>query len=157
MAAGFLDRFAAGPRLRAPAGSEPADKLNRAVAMAMAEKGHDIRAAVPRLPDAESPARPTSPASSPRDHLRRPPQPGSQGRRRGARWPAPDELAAYGAAQVSGGVGGAVVANARYGLSPVALCRHTRGVALSRRTRDGAGVLLAEVVATRGPLLVIAA
>lgn len=56
------------------------------------------------------------------------------------------ELLAYGAAQFGGGVAGTVLANAMYGLAPVNV---------SQKTRGGAGVLLAEVVATFGLLLVI--
>jgi glycerol uptake facilitator-like aquaporin len=59
----------------------------------------------------------------------------------------PRELAVYCAAQVSGGIAGTVVANAMYSLAPVTLSQHTRG---------GAGVLLGEVVATLGLLMVIA-
>ena len=56
------------------------------------------------------------------------------------------ELLAYCAAQFSGGVAGTVLANAMYSLAPVNV---------SQKTRGGAGVLLAEVVATFGLLLVI--
>jgi glycerol uptake facilitator-like aquaporin len=57
------------------------------------------------------------------------------------------ELVVYCVAQVGGGIAGTVLANAMYGLSPVTASQHTRG---------GSGVLLAEVVATFGLLLVIA-
>lgn len=59
----------------------------------------------------------------------------------------PRELAVYCAAQVGGAIGGTIVANAMYGLAAVNLSQHTRG---------GSGVLLGEVVATFGLLLVIA-
>jgi len=59
----------------------------------------------------------------------------------------PRELATYITAQIAGGIAGTVVANAMYSLAPVTLSQHTRG---------GAGVLLGEVVATLGLLLVIA-
>ena len=61
------------------------------------------------------------------------------GLRRGA-------LAAYVPAQVVGGCLGAVLANVMFGEPAVALSRHARG---------GAGVLLAEAVATAGLLLVV--
>jgi len=57
------------------------------------------------------------------------------------------ELGVYCAAQLCGGIAGTVVANAMYGLVPVTVSHHARG---------GAGVLLAECVATFGLLLVIA-
>jgi len=57
------------------------------------------------------------------------------------------ELAAYCIAQVGGGVAGAVLANAMYGLAPVTL---------SHRSRGGSAILLGEAVATVGLLLVIA-
>lgn len=56
------------------------------------------------------------------------------------------ELLAYCVAQFGGGVAGTVLANAMYGLAPINV---------SQKTRGGAGVLLAEVVATLGLLLVI--
>jgi len=56
------------------------------------------------------------------------------------------DLLAYVAAQVLGGCLGAMLANAMYGLPAVELSRHARG---------GTGVLLAEVVATAGLLLVV--
>lgn len=56
------------------------------------------------------------------------------------------ELAAYIAAQVSGGCVGAVVANLMFDLDPVTL---------STQARDTSGLLLGEVVATFGLLLVI--
>ena len=56
------------------------------------------------------------------------------------------ELLAYCAAQFGGGFAGTVLANAMYGLAPINI---------SQKTRGGAGVLLAEVVATFGLLLVI--
>ena len=57
------------------------------------------------------------------------------------------ELGAYVVAQVAGGIAGTIVANAMYGLAPLTASQHTRG---------GSGVLLGEVVATFGLLLVIA-
>ena len=56
------------------------------------------------------------------------------------------EAAAYVAAQLVGGAAGAVVANLMFDLSAVQISTHHR---------DGAGVLLAEVVATFGLLVVI--
>ena len=56
-------------------------------------------------------------------------------------------LVAYVIAQIGGGIAGTVVANAMYGLAPLTASQHTRG---------GSGVLLGEVVATFGLLLVIA-
>ena len=56
------------------------------------------------------------------------------------------DLVAYVPAQVLGACGGAVLANLMYGQPWVSLSRHSRG---------GAGVLLAEVVATAGLLLVV--
>lgn len=58
----------------------------------------------------------------------------------------PRELAAYVPAQVGGACLGAVLANLMYGEPAVAFSTHDRG---------GAGVLLAEVVATAGLLLVV--
>ena len=55
-------------------------------------------------------------------------------------------LVAYLPAQVAGGCAGAVVANVMFGEPAVALSRHARG---------GAGVLLAEALATAGLLLVV--
>ena len=55
-------------------------------------------------------------------------------------------LLAYVPAQVAGGCLGAVLANVMFGEPAVALSRHARG---------GAGVLLAEAVATAGLLLVV--
>ena len=52
----------------------------------------------------------------------------------------------YVAAQVAGACGGAVLANLMFGELAVALSRHTRG---------GGGILLAEAVATAGLLLVV--
>ena len=57
------------------------------------------------------------------------------------------ELVAYWIAQFAGAIAGTVLANAMYSLSPLSVSQHTRG---------GSGVLLAEVVATFGLLLVIA-
>ena len=57
------------------------------------------------------------------------------------------ELGVYWVAQFAGAVAGTVLANAMFNLSPVNISQHTRG---------GHGVLLAEVVATFGLLLVIA-
>jgi glycerol uptake facilitator-like aquaporin len=57
------------------------------------------------------------------------------------------ELAVYSVAQFGGGIAGTVMANAMYGLAAVNVSQHTRG---------GSGVLLGEVVATFGLLLVIA-
>ncbi len=56
------------------------------------------------------------------------------------------ELGVYAAAQVAGGVAGAVVANAMFSLPPVSLSVHHR---------DGGGLFLSEVVATFGLLLVV--
>ena len=56
---------------------------------------------------------------------------------------APGEVAAYAAAQVTGGVVGAVLANAMYDL---------RLVDWSSRDRTGGSLWLAEVVATTGPV-----
>lgn len=56
------------------------------------------------------------------------------------------DLLWYVPAQVLGACGGAVLANVMYGEPAVALSRHVRG---------GCGVLLAEVVATAGLLLVV--
>ena len=56
------------------------------------------------------------------------------------------ELPAYVGAQVAGGVAGAVVANAMYGLHAVSWSHHVR---------SGGSVWLAEVVATVGLLMVI--
>ena len=56
------------------------------------------------------------------------------------------EAAAYVAAQLAGGAAGAVIANLMFDLSAVQISTHHR---------DGAGVLLAEVVATFGLLVVI--
>ena len=56
------------------------------------------------------------------------------------------ELGVYAAAQVAGGVAGAVVANAMFSLPPVSLSVHHR---------DGGGQFLSEVVATFGLLLVV--
>jgi arsenate reductase len=56
------------------------------------------------------------------------------------------DVAAYVPAQVVGGCAGAVVANLMYGRSAVSLSHHSRG---------GRGMLLGEVVATLGLLLVV--
>jgi arsenate reductase len=56
------------------------------------------------------------------------------------------DVAAYVPAQVGGGCLGAVLANLMYGRSAIDLSHHVRG---------GAGLLLAEVVATAGLLLVV--
>jgi arsenate reductase len=58
----------------------------------------------------------------------------------------PRELAAYVPAQVAGAAAGAVLANLMYGYDAVTLSTHPRA---------GGGVLLAEVVATAGLLLVV--
>jgi len=56
------------------------------------------------------------------------------------------ELAVYAAAQVAGGIAGAVVANAMFALAPVSVSVHRR---------DGGALFLSEVVATFGLLLVV--
>jgi glycerol uptake facilitator-like aquaporin len=57
------------------------------------------------------------------------------------------ELGAYCAAQLGGGVVGVMLANGMYSLAPLGVSQHAR---------TGSGVLLAEIVATFGLLLVIA-
>jgi len=56
------------------------------------------------------------------------------------------ELAVYCAAQIAGGMLGAVLANAMFSLSPVSISQHGR---------DGGALFLSEVVATFGLLLVV--
>jgi glycerol uptake facilitator-like aquaporin len=69
------------------------------------------------------------------------------GRRHGSGLPAGD-VAAYTAAQILGGTGGAVLANLMYELPPVTI---------SAAARDGLGLWLGEFVATAGLIAVIVA